>query len=177
MAVFLSRAETTVAISIINRFLHTHLQNITSTLKDSDFPLFRNFTRAGNMRADRLSPLPCVMEIIIITIIDNTALSEPKSLSEDSARFVLNLTTRLSLFYRAMSSALRPAPNLEDQAPVFMSPSGRVAQLYPQAPAALFVAFYDSQGDYGVIGGIAENRYANGVHSDGEILIAGEREY
>jgi hypothetical protein len=29
---------------------------------------------------------------------------------------------------------------------VFMSPSDRVAQLYPQAPVSLFVAFYDSQG-------------------------------
>jgi hypothetical protein len=42
-------------------------------------------------------------------------------------------------------------PNLEDQVLVFMSPSDRVAQLYPQAPVSLFVAFYDSQG-YG--GGI-----------------------
>jgi hypothetical protein len=32
-----------------------------------------------------------------------------------------------------------------------MSPSDRVAQIYPQAPGSLFVAFYDSQG-YG--GGI-----------------------
>jgi hypothetical protein len=46
---------------------------------------------------------------------------------------------------------LRPTPNLEDQIPVFMSPSDRVTQLYPQAPGSLSVAFYDSQG-YG--GGI-----------------------
>jgi hypothetical protein len=56
-----------------------------------------------------------------------------------------------NFFYRARSSALRPIPNLEDQVSVFMSPSDRVAQLYPQAPGYLFVAFYDSQG-YG--GGI-----------------------
>jgi hypothetical protein len=42
-------------------------------------------------------------------------------------------------------------PNLEDQISVFMSPSDRVVQLYPQAPGSLFVAFYDSRG-YG--GGI-----------------------
>jgi hypothetical protein len=41
---------------------------------------------------------------------------------------------------------LRSALNLEEQVPVFMSPSGKVAQLYPQAPGSLFVAFYDQQG-------------------------------
>jgi hypothetical protein len=55
------------------------------------------------------------------------------------------------IFYRARSSALRLTSNLEDQVSVFMCPSDRVAQLYPQAPGSLFVAFYDSQG-YG--GGI-----------------------
>jgi hypothetical protein len=49
------------------------------------------------------------------------------------------------IFYKARSSALRPTPNLEEQVPVFMSPSDRVAQLYPQAPGSLFVAFYVSQ--------------------------------
>jgi hypothetical protein len=44
------------------------------------------------------------------------------------------------------SSALRQTPNLEHQVPVFMSPSNRVSQLYPQAPGSLSVAFYDSQG-------------------------------
>jgi hypothetical protein len=46
---------------------------------------------------------------------------------------------------------LHPIPNLEDQVPVFMSPSDRVAQLYPQAPGSLFVAFCDSQGYGGSI--------------------------
>jgi hypothetical protein len=55
------------------------------------------------------------------------------------------------IFYRARSSALRPTSNLEDQVPVFMSPSDRVAQIYIQAPGSLFVAFYHTQG-YG--GGI-----------------------
>jgi hypothetical protein len=50
-------------------------------------------------------------------------------------------------FYRARSSDLRPTPNLEDQVPVFISPSDRFVQLYPQAPGSLFAAFYDSQ-DY-----------------------------
>jgi hypothetical protein len=40
---------------------------------------------------------------------------------------------------------MSPTPNLEDQVPVFMSPSDRVTQLYPQAPDSLSVAFYDSQ--------------------------------
>jgi hypothetical protein len=35
---------------------------------------------------------------------------------------------------------------LEDQILVFMSPSDRVAHIYPQAPGSLFVAFYDSHG-------------------------------
>jgi hypothetical protein len=46
---------------------------------------------------------------------------------------------------------LRQTPNLEYKVPVFMSPSDRRVQLYPQAPGSLFVAFYWSQG-YG--GGI-----------------------
>jgi hypothetical protein len=46
---------------------------------------------------------------------------------------------------------LRPTPNLEDQVPIYMFPNKKVAQLYPQAPGSLLVAFYDSQG-YG--GGI-----------------------
>jgi hypothetical protein len=48
-------------------------------------------------------------------------------------------------------SQIRDSPNLEGQVPVFISPSGRVAQLDPHVPGSLFVASYDSQG-YG--GGI-----------------------
>jgi hypothetical protein len=40
---------------------------------------------------------------------------------------------------------------MEDHVPVFMSPSYKVAQLYPQAPGSIFVSLYVSQG-YG--GGI-----------------------
>jgi hypothetical protein len=50
---------------------------------------------------------------------------------------------------------LRPTPNLEDQVSVFMSPSDRVAQLYPLPLDSLFVVFYDSQ-DYG--GGILNHQ-------------------
>jgi hypothetical protein len=39
---------------------------------------------------------------------------------------------------------LRPTSDPEDQVPVFMSPSDRVAQLYSPAPGSLFVTFYDS---------------------------------
>jgi hypothetical protein len=44
-------------------------------------------------------------------------------------------------FYASRSLALHPTPNLEDQVPVFMSPSERLAQLYPQAVGSVFVAF------------------------------------
>jgi hypothetical protein len=44
----------------------------------------------------------------------------------------------------------RPAPNLEDKVICIMSPSDRVAQLYPGAPGSFFITCY-SQG-YG--GGI-----------------------
>jgi hypothetical protein len=37
-----------------------------------------------------------------------------------------------TIFYRVGLLAPRPIPNLEDQASVFISPRGRVAQLYPQ---------------------------------------------
>jgi hypothetical protein len=53
--------------------------------------------------------------------------------------------------YTARSLALRPNPNLEDQVSVFMSPSDRVAQLYPKARGSPFVAFYDSEGHGGDI--------------------------
>jgi hypothetical protein len=37
-------------------------------------------------------------------------------------------------------SQIRDSPNLEDQVPVFKSPRNRVAQLYTQALASVFVA-------------------------------------
>jgi hypothetical protein len=45
-----------------------------------------------------------------------------------------------------MSSALRPTINLEGQVPVFMTPSDRVARLYPQAAGSLLAPYYDTQG-------------------------------
>jgi hypothetical protein len=54
-------------------------------------------------------------------------------------------------FYRARSLLLYATPNLEDQVPVLMSHSYRMAQLYSQALGSLYIAIYDSQG-YG--GGI-----------------------
>jgi hypothetical protein len=48
-------------------------------------------------------------------------------------------------------SQIRDSPNLEVQVPVFISPSNRVAQLYPQTLGSLFVASYDSQGYGGSI--------------------------
>jgi hypothetical protein len=88
---------------------------------------------------------------IIIIIIGRTTLFEPQPSLEDSARFDPVFTSldfvTVFFFYRA----LRPTLNLEDLVSVFMFPSDRMAQFYPQAPGPLFVAFYDSQG-YG--GGI-----------------------
>jgi hypothetical protein len=43
---------------------------------------------------------------------------------------------------------IRDFPNLEGQAPVFISPRNRVARLYPQALGSLSIASYDSQ-EYG----------------------------
>jgi hypothetical protein len=40
---------------------------------------------------------------------------------------------------------LGPIPNLEDEVPVLMSLSDRLAQLYPQAPGSFLAAFYDLQ--------------------------------
>jgi hypothetical protein len=45
---------------------------------------------------------------------------------------------------------------MEHQVPVFMSPSDRVAQLYPRPSGSIFIAFYESQG-YG--GGILNRLY------------------
>jgi hypothetical protein len=42
-------------------------------------------------------------------------------------------------------SQIRDTPKLEGQVPVFISTRNRVAQLYPQAPASLFVVSYDLQ--------------------------------
>jgi hypothetical protein len=49
-------------------------------------------------------------------------------------------------------SQTRDTPNLEGQAPVFISTRNRVAQLYPQALGSHFVASYDSHGCDGDIG-------------------------
>jgi hypothetical protein len=49
-------------------------------------------------------------------------------------------------------------PHLEGQIPVLISPRNRVAQIYPQALGALFVAFFDSQ-DCG--GGIRTRLHPN----------------
>jgi hypothetical protein len=56
------------------------------------------------------------------------------------------------IFYRARSSVLHATPNLEDQDPVFMSPSDMVVQLYTQAPGYLLLTFINSQGyDGGIL--------------------------
>jgi hypothetical protein len=47
--------------------------------------------------------------------------------------------------------ALCPAPYLEDQVSVFMSPSDKMAHLHHQALGSLFIAFYDLQGYGGSI--------------------------
>jgi hypothetical protein len=64
-------------------------------------------------------------------------------------------------------------PDLEDQVPVFTSPSDWVTQLYPQALDSLFVAFCDSQG-YGE--GILSNSPPHG-NFDLIIRIVFDEEY
>jgi hypothetical protein len=54
----------------------------------------------------------------------------------------------VNFFYGARSSAVGPTPNLGDQVTVFMFLSDSVAQLYPQAPGSLFIAFYDTLGHH-----------------------------
>jgi hypothetical protein len=62
-----------------------------------------------------------------------------------------------------------------------MSPSDRVAQLYPQVPSSLFVAFYDSQGyGEGILTGLhmrlLQNTFQN--HIDfANIFLAGKQQY
>jgi hypothetical protein len=53
--------------------------------------------------------------------------------------------------YPILLSQIRDSSNLDGQVLVFISPRKRVAQLYPQSLASLFVTFYDQEG-YG--GGI-----------------------
>jgi hypothetical protein len=61
------------------------------------------------------------------------------------------------IFLQSKVVTLASNPNLEDQISVFMPPSDRVAQLYPQAPGSLFVVFKNSQ-RYG--GGILTRLHA-----------------
>jgi hypothetical protein len=48
---------------------------------------------------------------------------------------------KIIFFYRAMSSAFYPTPNLEDKVSVLMSPSDRVAYSYSQALGSSFISF------------------------------------
>jgi hypothetical protein len=52
----------------------------------------------------------------------------------------------LTIFAQNKVATSRPTANLEDQVPVFMCPSDRVAQLCPQTPSSLFVTSYNQQG-------------------------------
>jgi hypothetical protein len=45
-----------------------------------------------------------------------------------------------------LMSQIRDFPNLEGKVPIFIFPRNRVARLYPQTLASLFVASYDSEG-------------------------------
>jgi hypothetical protein len=57
-------------------------------------------------------------------------------LKQNLAEFLGGFST--IFFYRVGSLAPRPTPIPEDQAFVFISPRGRVAQLYPWAPGTHF---------------------------------------
>jgi hypothetical protein len=68
-------------------------------------------------------------------------------------KLLLALVSEVILRYESLGahdhillSQFRESSKLENQGPVYISPTNRVAQLYPQALGSLFVAFYDSQG-------------------------------
>jgi hypothetical protein len=69
------------------------------------------------------------------------------SLPQKFVRFDLVFTSldfvTIIFFYRARSSALRPNSQRGGPGLCIYVPSGRMAQLYPQAPSSLFVTFYD----------------------------------
>jgi hypothetical protein len=71
---------------------------------------------------------------IIIIMIEKAALFEPQRSLEDSARFdpvfhFFGFGNNIFFFFTGHSylPTLRPNSNLEDQVPVYMSPSDRVA--------------------------------------------------
>jgi hypothetical protein len=68
------------------------------------------------------------MKIMLITFFNIEVILLLLLLGEASEQF----------FYRVELLAPRPNPTLEDQASVFISPRGRVAKLYPQAPGTHF---------------------------------------
>jgi hypothetical protein len=55
------------------------------------------------------------------------------ALQPTSGLGVLSWGSVTAAFYGVGLLAPRPTPNLEDQVSVFMTPGGRVAQLYPRA--------------------------------------------
>jgi hypothetical protein len=93
----------------------------------------------------------------------NSSSSSSSSLSSFRAMAFLNTFYQIrssfhffgsrnnNFFYRTMSSALRPTPNLKDQVSVFMSPSDKGPRYTHRHRVLFFAVFYDSQG-YG--GGI-----------------------
>jgi hypothetical protein len=108
--------------------------------------------------SNQSSPYP---RTIFFNIQIKTTLSSPPNVSSPSAKqpflshsLPYKIVPELSFGFhtfgfrnRASLSALRQTINHEGQVPTFilcMSPSVRVAQLYPQAPGSFFIAFYDS---------------------------------
>jgi hypothetical protein len=92
--------------------------------------------------------LTIIIIIIIIIIVLNTTILEPLPSLENSASMhpVFTCLDFVTILLQSKVVSLASNPNVEDHIFVFMSSSDRVAQLHPQAPGSLFVAFYDSQG-------------------------------
>jgi hypothetical protein len=67
----------------------------------------------------------------------STVQLRPWSPPQNPAEFLGGFST-IFFFYRVGLLAPRPTPILEDQAPVFISPRGRVSQLYPRARGTHF---------------------------------------
>jgi hypothetical protein len=77
-----------------------------------------------------------------LTVASGKGCKYLKGCGERNGFHFFGFRNNIFFFQSVMSSALRPAPNLEDYVPAFTSPSDRMTQLYP---------FYHSQGYRGGI--------------------------
>jgi hypothetical protein len=86
-----------------------------------------------------------------LSLLGSTAQLRPWPPPQSSSVIRLNFleASRQFSFLQGRVVAPRPTPTLEDQASVFISPRGRVAQLYPQAPGTNFSRLLTARMVYG----------------------------